>query len=250
MTMTDYHDLGRYSRTVSTESPDAQLWFDRGLLWCYGFNHKEARRCFNEAAEIDPGCAMAYWGIAYAVGPSYAKPWGAFDESDLSQSLVEADSATQTAIELADCASCAEQDIIKTLPHRYPSDTPGDLNAWNTDYANAMRAVYETYPNDLDVAALCVEAIMVQSAFSLWDLDSGVPVEGAEILEAVGILEKAMQQMEQTDLGLSHPGILHIYIRIMESTSHPERIQHLSDKLKELVPDAEWHAGFSRRNIP
>ena len=248
--MTDYHDLGKYSRTVSTESPDAQLWFDRGLIWCYGFNHTEAKRCFSEAAEIDPGCAMAYWGIAYAVGPSYIKPWEVFDESDLSQSLVDADSATQTAIELADCASSVEQDIIKTLPHRYPSDTPADdLNTWNTDYANAMRAVYETYPNDLDVAALFVEAIIVQSAFKLWDLDSGVPVEGAEILEAIAILEKAMQQMEQTDLGLSHPGILHLYVRLMESSPYPERARHASDKLKELVPDAEWQAGVPRVNV-
>ena len=143
--MTDYHDLGTYSRTISTESPDAQLWFDRGLLWCYGFNHAKAKRCFNEAVDIDPGCAMAYWGIAYAVGPSFAKPWEMFDESDLSQALIEADSATQTAIELADCASSVEQDIIKTLPHRYPSDTSAeDLNTWNSDYANAMRSVYET----------------------------------------------------------------------------------------------------------
>ena len=244
--MTRYHDLGTYSRSVSTESPDAQLWFDRGLLWCYGFNHVEAKRCFNEVAEIDPGCAMAYWGIAYAVGPSYIKPWEAFDEADLSQSLIEADAATQTAIELADCTSSVEQDIIKTLPHRYPSDTPADdLNAWNSDYANAMREVYETYPDDLDVAALCAEAIMVQSAFSLWDLDSGVPVEGAEMLEAIAILERAMQQMEQTDLGLSHPGILHLYVRLMGSSTQPQYAQRALDKLKELVPDAEWQAGVT-----
>ena len=242
--MTDYNDLGTYSRTVSTESPDAQRWFDRGLLWCYGFNHTKAKRCFNEAAEIDPGCAMAYWGIAYSVGPSFTKPWEAFDESDLSQSLIEADSATQTAIELADCVSCVELDIIKTLPHRYPSDIPAeDPNTWNMDYADAMRAVYKTYPNDLDVAALCVEAILKQTAFKLWDLDSGVPVEGAEMLEAIAILDKAIQQMEQTDLGLSHPGIVHLYIRLMGSSSHPERTQSASDKLKELVPDAEWQAG-------
>ena len=67
--MSDYYDLGTYGRAVSTSSPDAQLWFDRGLVWCYGYNHEESVRCFRKAAERDPECAMAYWGIAYAAGP-------------------------------------------------------------------------------------------------------------------------------------------------------------------------------------
>ena len=74
--MSDYYDLGSYRRPVTTASPEAQTWFDRGLLWCYGFNHEEAVRCFERAAEADPGCAMAYWGIAYAVGPQLQQGTG------------------------------------------------------------------------------------------------------------------------------------------------------------------------------
>ena len=77
--MSDYYDLGGFGRPVSTTSAEAQLWFDRGLVWCYGFNHEEAVRCFGRAAELDPGCAMAHWGIAYAIGPNYNKDWDAFD---------------------------------------------------------------------------------------------------------------------------------------------------------------------------
>jgi hypothetical protein len=66
--MGDYYDLGTYSRLVTTSSAEAQVWFDRGLLWCYGYNHEESIRCFRKATEYDRGCAMAYWGIAYASG--------------------------------------------------------------------------------------------------------------------------------------------------------------------------------------
>ena len=70
-----YFDLGPYSRKVTTSSPDAQLWFDRGLNWLFGFNHEEAIKCFQKALEHDPDCAMAHWGISYAPGPNYNLPW-------------------------------------------------------------------------------------------------------------------------------------------------------------------------------
>ena len=84
--MTAYYDLGQYSRPVSTKSSDAQAWFDRGLIWCYGYNHDEAVRCFRKAAEYDPACAMAHWGVSYAAGPNYNKQWKAFDPADLKRS--------------------------------------------------------------------------------------------------------------------------------------------------------------------
>jgi hypothetical protein len=68
--MTTYYDLGQYSRPITTKSADAQAWFDRGLIWCYGYNHEESVRCFRKAAECDPSCAMAYWGVSYAAGPN------------------------------------------------------------------------------------------------------------------------------------------------------------------------------------
>jgi tetratricopeptide (TPR) repeat protein len=65
--MSDYFDLGGYARQVTTSSPEAQDWFTRGLLWAYAFNHEEAAECFGRAAEADPGCALAHWGLAYAL---------------------------------------------------------------------------------------------------------------------------------------------------------------------------------------
>ena len=113
-------DLGTYTRPVSTASPAAQAWFDRGLLWSYGFNHEEAVRCFELAVEHDPGCALAHWGIAYAAGPNYNKDWDAFDAVDLHASLRRADAAVTSAREAAAGAADVERDLIDALAKRFP----------------------------------------------------------------------------------------------------------------------------------
>ena len=246
--MTDYYDLGTYSRPVSTESPDAQRWFDRGLVWCYGFNHWEALRCFQNVTRLDPGCAMGYWGLAYAVGPDCHKPWEAYSDTELYRSLENADTTTQTAIELADCATAVERAIISALPHRYPSETPADdFTVWNDDYANTMRDVYEAFPDDLDVVALCAEALMARSDWNLWDPD-GVPLEGADTMEVDTILERALDQMKQPGAA-PHPGVLHMYIRLMEKAAYPQHATEASELLLELVPDPKWQAGVPRDQL-
>ena len=198
--MTDYYDLGTYRRTITTTSPEAQLWFDRGLVWYYGFNHEESVRCFKKAAYADPNCAMAYWGIAYAAGPNYNKPWQAFDAVDLGQSLTEAYTAAQTALTQIETASAVEQALIKALQLRYQSEAPAEnLDIWNDNYANAMREVYEAYSGDFDVCALFAEALMNRTPWSLWDLKSGEPATGADTREAMRVLEKALQRGEQTN---------------------------------------------------
>ncbi len=116
--MSDYYDLGPYTRPVTTTSQEAQAWFDRGLLWCYGYNHEEAVRCFKKAAEHDPSCAMVQWGIAYAAGPNYNKQWVAFDPADLKNSLNLACSATKQALKLLDQAHPVEQALIRPLAKR------------------------------------------------------------------------------------------------------------------------------------
>ena len=233
--MADYYDLGSYSRTITTTSSEAQLWFDRGLVWCYGFNHEEAVRCFKKAVEADPDCTMAYWGIAYAAGPNYNKPWEAFDAADLTQSLREAYTATQAALIRKDSASSVEQGLIKALQHRYPSETAADnLDVWNDNYANAMRDVYNAFPNDLDVSSLFAEALMSRTPWALWDLKSGEVADGADTQEARAVLEQALEQ----EGGDAHPGLLHMYIHLMEMSPHPEQALRASDQLRGLVPDS------------
>jgi tetratricopeptide (TPR) repeat protein len=233
--MSDYYDLGSYSRPVTTTSKDAQLWFDRGLNWTFGFNHDEAIRCFERAIAADPTCAMAHWGLAYAAGPNYSKQWKAFDVLDLEKSLTTVYNATQKALALRAGASPVEQAIIAPLARRYPDNDPGAVTPiWNDDYAAAMRKAYQAFPGDLDVAALAAEALMNRAPWALWDIVKGVPAEGTDTVEVAAMLERAMAQKG----GMSHPGLLHMYIHLMEMSPTPEKALKAADALRDLVPDA------------
>jgi hypothetical protein len=175
--MTSYFDLGQYSRPVTTESADAQAWFDRGLIWCYGYNHEEAVSCFRKAAEYDPSCAMAYWGVSYAVGPNYNKQWKAFDPIDLKRSLSAAHDAARQALALVDSASAVEQALIRPLAQRYPSNDADKVTPiWNDEYANRMRETYRAHQDDHDVAALFGEAIMNRTPWSRLANRQRVPI--------------------------------------------------------------------------
>ena len=234
-----YYDLGTYSRPVTTGSEEAQRWFDRGLAWTYGYNHDEAIACYRRALDADPACAMAWWGVAYAAGPNYNKPWEAFDEGDAARSIETAYDAAVRARALALNATDTERSLISALEHRYPSRSPAaDMCPWNDAYAGAMRAVYAEHgEDDPDVAVLFVEAIMNRTPWALWDLKTGRPAEGADTEEAIEVLEKAMRRREERGEG-AHPGLLHMYIHLMEMSPHPERALTAGDRLRGLVPDA------------
>ncbi len=230
-----YFDLGSWSRDVSSDVPEARTWFDRGLIWTYGFNHEEAIRCFERAAAADPDFGLAHWGVAYAIGPNYNKPWEAFEGEEASASLTAARDALARASELAERGSDAERALVEALAARYPDDAmAADPTAWNDAYADAMRLVYERFPDDLDVMALCAEALMNRTPWALWDLEAGQPAEGADTGEAMVILEKALE----TSDGQRHPGVLHMYVHLMEMSPHPERALRAADWLRGLVPDS------------
>lgn len=232
--MSDYYDLGGFGRPVSTTSAQAQQWFDRGLIWCYGFNHEEALRCFRSAAELDPACAMAHWGIAYAIGPNYNKDWVAFEEAELGDAVATAHGAVAVALSLLEQATPVEAALIEALQHRFPSDTPAeDCSIWSDQYAAAMRSVYTRFPDDADVATLFAEAMVGRTPWQLWDLEAGRPAEGADTLEALEVLERAMAATAGP-----HPGLVHIYLHAMEMSPYPERALAAADQLRGLVPDA------------
>ena len=181
---------------------------------------------------------MAWWGVAYAAGPNYNKPWEAFDEEDAARSLQTAREAVARATESAWNATETERALIGALQHRYPSPSPAaDMCPWNDEYAGAMRAVYARHGDDSDVATLFAEAIMNRTPWALWDLKTGAVAEGADTAEAIAVLEKAMQRRD--DHGEEpHPGLLHMYLHLMEMSPHPERALAAGDRLRGLVPDA------------
>ena len=233
-----YYDLGTFGWPITTKNPDAQLWFDRGMAWCYGFNHEEAIVCFERALEHDPDCAMAHWGISYAIGPNYNKPWEAFDDEDKRGSLERALAESAAAADAAAGTTAIEQALIGALAVRYPaSPEEEDFGPWNDRYAAAMRAVYRDHRDDLDVCALFAEALMNRTPWQLWDLVTGEPAEGADTLEAMEVLETAFRDLAAKGAE-RHPGLLHMYIHLMEMSPHPERALVAGDRLVDLVPDA------------
>lgn len=230
-----YYDLGSFRRPITSNSQDAQTWFDRGLIWCYAFNHEESARCFELAIAAAPECAMAFWGLAYTLGPNYNKPWDAFDDQDRESTLERARQAATQARECASSATPVESALINTLQYRYPQDTRArDWSIWSEKYADAMRAVYRRFPDDLDVATLYADALMNLTPWDLWDIRTGQPTPNARTLEAKDVLDRALEQ----DSAYSHPGLLHLYIHLMEMSSVPELALRAADQLRGLVPDA------------
>src|SRR5262249_26751491 len=231
-----YYDLGSYTRTITTAVPETQLWFDRGLNWLYGFNHAEAIACFKKALEHDPGCAMAYWGISYAAGPNYNLPWYRYDPAGKAAALAAAYDAMQGALARAGRASPVEQALIRALPARYPKREPiEDQTPWDAAYANAMRHVFHAHRDDLEVRHVFVESIMNLTPWKMWDLKTGGVAEGAGTLEAMEVLESAFRDFPGA---WDHPGLLHLYVHLMEMSPFPQRALRAGDRLRDLAPDA------------
>ena len=235
----DYEfDLGSVHRPITTNSPEAQQWFDRGLAWTYGFNHEEAVTCFRHSVEADPECAMAHWGIAYAIGPNYNKQWDSFDEDDAARSLATAFDSAMAAHRLSTGCNKPERDLIGALLQRYQQRIPADdMLPWNDDYATAMREVWRENRNDADIEALFAEALMNRTPWQLWDIKTGEIAPGADTAEAQAVLEPAIRRLSAAG-SKPHPGLLHMYIHLMELSPTPEKALPAADMLRGLVPDS------------
>ena len=231
-----YFDLGPYSRKITTSSPDAQLWFDRGLNWLFGFNHGEAIKCFQKALEHDGECAMAHWGISYASGPNYNLPWVRYDPRGRQMALSASYDAMQAALAHAGKASPVEQAMIKALTARYPQrEAIEDMSPWDKAYTGEMRKIFAAFPDDLEVRAVFAESIMNETPWQMWDLPSGKPAEGAGTEECRAVLEYALDRIPAA---WDHPGLLHLYVHLMEMSPFPQRALRAGDRLREIVPDS------------
>jgi tetratricopeptide (TPR) repeat protein len=216
-----YEGFGNYERVISTESALAQQWFNQGMQLMYGFNHDEAIRSFEQAAEEDPSNPMPWWGIAYCYGININDPEMTEERSR------NAWNATQKALTRIDAASPVEAALVRAVAERYAWPAPPDRSKLEQSYADAMQAVYDEFPSDPDVAALFAEALMDLQPWDYWT-DSGEPKGRTE--EFVGVLERALE------IDPLHPGANHLYIHAIEASSEPERAEEAADRLTGIVP--------------
>jgi hypothetical protein len=179
---------------------------------------------------------MAYWGISYAAGPNYNLPWYLYDPAGKAAALAAAYDAMQGALARTERASPVEQALIRALPARYPQrEAIEDQAPWDAAYADAMRSVFHAYRDDLEVREVFAEAIMNLTPWKMWDLKTGGVAEGAGTLEAMEVLESAFRDFPGA---WDHPGLLHLYVHLMEMSPFPQRALRAGDRLRDLVPDA------------
>ena len=231
----EYFDLGNYTRAVTTTSDEAQTWFDRGLRWTYGYNHEEAVECFRKAIAADPACGMAYWGLAYAIGPNYNKPWDLFEPEEKAAALTEANTALDTAQALPGL-SPVEAAMIRALAARV-SDRPRDRGLRSVERRLHRRHA----PGVRGTSGRSRRGGRVRRGRHEPDSLAAVGPPGSDAggrrIDRGGTraLERAFAD---TPGAWDHPGLLHLYIHLMEMSPWPELALSHGDRLCEIVPDS------------
>jgi tetratricopeptide (TPR) repeat protein len=213
--------LGSHTFPVTTKSQRAQLFINQGVMLAYGFNHAEAARSFREAARLDPDCAMAYWGMALAMGPNINMAMPPETEP-------RAHELVQKAIALKENATEKEKAYIEALSKRYSGELEPTRSALDLAYADSMRDLHNRYPDDLDIATLYAESVMDLRPWNYWTRDMQPYPETVEILR---VLESVLARNP------NHPGAIHFYIHTVE-LARPELAEAAAERLRTLAPGA------------
>lgn len=216
-----FEGLGGYTWSVTTSVPEAQKYFDQGLAFLYGFNHDEAARSFAYAAELDPACAMAHWGVAMANGPHINNP--TVDPDRASAAWI----AVNRAKKRASGGLPVERALVEAVATRYSASPTADRKPLDRAFAAAMKKVWKAFPGDADVGAIYVESIMMLRPWDYW-ASEGKAREGLE--DMMPTLDRVLVIVQ------GHPLANHLYIHALESTAHPEKAEAVADRLRLLQP--------------
>jgi len=211
--------IGHFHYQASTKNRKAQAFFDQGLAMIFGYDYRRARRSFQQAADLDPNCAIAYWGVALAHGPTIN--WKA-TEDDAKEALAALDKADK-----APNATPLERELIAIERKRYAIPFPSDQTALNKAYADAMRDLWHEHPSDANVGALFADALIDEHPWDQWTPD-GQPKEGT--VELMQTLDEILK------LDPKHPHALHLYIHAYEASPFPEKAEFAADALENLQP--------------
>lgn len=212
--------LGNYSMPITSSHPEVQTWFDQALMLTYGFNHEAAERSFLKAAELDPECAMCWWGAALVLGPHVNADMSPANNAAAWERL-------QAAVALAPTADPRERDYIEALAARYAQPAPVDRRSLDEAYAVSMAALAAAYPDDVDAATLYAEALMNLQPWDFWEADGTAKGNTPEILRT---LEAVMARAPE------HAGALHLYIHAVEASDEPYLGVAAADRLRDLIP--------------
>jgi tetratricopeptide (TPR) repeat protein len=225
-----FDGMGKHHHPITTSDPDAQRYFDQGLVIDFAFNHAESARSFRAAQTLDPECAMCYWGEALALGPNInVTSNGKVVMSD--EERKSAYAAIQKAVSLKDQERLteAERDYIDALATRYNGDPSTDREPLDLAYVDAMRKLHHKYPEDDDAASLFAESMMNTMPWDYWlDPENPKPLTEEVLAALEGVLERNPE----------HPLAIHLYIHAVEASSQPERAEAPADTLRDLVPGA------------
>ena len=217
-----FSGLGAVNFPITTNSEIAQQYFNQGLALSYAFNHAAADFAFNEATIYDPDCAMCYWGSALVLGPNVNAPM-------FPDNANRAFSLATLAKDLSENVSTKERMLINALQQRYLATEPADRSSLNEAYADSMRDVMNTFPEDADIIALTAESMMDVHHWDFWDAEGVTRPWTKEITDTI---ETALALDKQ------HIGAIHLYIHAVEQSTNPERAEHYADTLADLAPAA------------
>ena len=234
----DFGDASNYSfaNDITCSNDETRKMYILAHGHMLNYNHEEAIACFQKCTELDPDCAMAWWGIAYWLSSNY----------NWSPGLGSGHDPIQQAMSLKDKCTELEQDLINALAERHSEEArdsadPSVLNMGNSPelniaFADAMAPLYEKYKGNLDVTAIYVEALMNLKAWQLWDKNTKTgeitPADDNTLL-LVKVLEDAFESSDEAKV---HPAICHLYCHALELSPFPERALPAADVLRTRMP--------------
>jgi tetratricopeptide (TPR) repeat protein len=226
-----YGNFGNFGWPGASTNRDAQALFDQGYRFAYAFNHGEAVRNFRAAQQLDPDCALCFWGEAWALGPNI----NYFMEPDANARAL---AVLEQARRLAPQAGEKQAALIEALSQRHSPDTQADRAALDRTYAEAMQNVQRRFPDDPHLAVLTADALMNTQPWDYWADGGRTPKGNTEAI--VALLEGVLGERQGSPIRAmpDHPGAIHLYIHTVEASDRPERAVQHAERLEALMPGA------------
>ncbi len=218
-----FENIGDYRMEVTTSSPDAKRFFDQGMIFTYGFNHGEAARSFREAIRLDSNFVMAYWGLAYTLGPNYNAPLDMAVKEEIQWAVEKATSLMHTVTEV-------ERGLVKASALKYTSES---AEPQLISFAESLKSLSESHPTNSDVLTFYAEALMLQHPWDLYDYKGGPAREWTP--EIVRALDAALKINPQ------HPLANHLNIHATEAANWPDAGMNSAEELRKLIIPGAGH---------